>query len=162
MAAFFTSPEQEAAQLRVSVGLADLSYYWKFDLRKHPQRQCWTLGANHYLVTGEPPLDVPPDATDVTSGFANLCLAGPKSRDVLGKLTSLNVTEFAFPNLRCAQTSVAHVHAIVLREDIRTITAFRLLVTREYAESVWEDTVHAGQEFHLCSFGLAALQILRD
>ena len=156
----FTSREQEAAQLRASAGLADLSHYLKFDLRIRPQQHHWSLGGNHYLVMGETPVNSPPGAIDVTGVYANLRLAGTKSREILRKLTSLNVGEAALPNLQCAQASVAHVHTMVLREDLGTMPAFHLLITREYAESVWESIVHAGHEFHLCPCGLEALQML--
>lgn len=158
--AAFLEHEQEAAEVRRSVGIADLSHFLKFDLRKQPTEKGWRLGANHYLMMAEPPLDPPAGAIDVSSVYASFRLAGPQSRSVLGKLTSLNVSEVAFPNLSAAQASVAHAHAIVLREDIRSIPAFHLLVNRDYGEAVWESIVHAGHEFHLCPFGLAALQLL--
>jgi glycine cleavage system aminomethyltransferase T len=75
-------------------------------------------------------------------------------------VTSLNVSDVALPNLRGAQTSLAHTYTVVLREDIGSISAFHLLVSREYGESVWETIVHAGHEFHLCPFGLTALKSL--
>lgn len=154
--ASFLPSEQETEQVGKSAGLADLSHLFKFDLRKPPPQRSWRLGANHYLMTGEPPLDPPPGAIDVSSGYTSLRLAGPRSSDVLGKLTSLNVSDVALPNLSCAQTSLAHAHAIVLHEDIGSIPAFHLLVSREYGEAVWESIVHAGHEFHLCPFGLQA------
>ena len=160
--AFFVSPEQERSQVRASVGLADLSHVAKFDLKTEPEERWWNLGADHYLVIGEPPLDVPTGATDVTSVYTSFRLAGPRSKDVLSKLTSLNLADVALPNLSCAQASLAHVHTIVLREDAGSIPAFHLLVSREYGESVWEAIVHAGDEFHLCPFGLETVRLLRD
>lgn len=154
--ASFLPSEQETEQVAKSAGLADLSHLLKFDLREAPPQRGWRLGANHYLMMGEPPLDPPPGAIDVSSGYTSLRLAGPRSSDVLGKLTSLNVSDVALPNLSCAQTSLAHAHAIVLHEDIGSILAFHLLVSREYGEAVWESIVHAGHEFHLCPFGLQA------
>lgn len=148
--------------MRGHVGLADLSYRTKFDTKTEPARFFWPLGRNHYLVVGEPPLDLPSGATDVTSVYADLFLAGPRSSAVLGKLTSLNVSDATIPNLSCAQTSLAHVHAIVLREDVGAIPGFHLLVSREYGESAWEAVVHAGHEFHLQPFGLGALTLLRN
>ena len=156
--AFFVDPEQEAAAVRKTVGLADLSYLSKFDLQKEPQANGWWLGANHYWMIAEPPLDPPSGAIDISSVYTSLRLAGPKSRDVLSKVTSLNISDFVLPHLRGAQASVAHTHAVVLREDIGPIPAFHLLVSREYGESVWETIVHAGHEFHLCLFGLMALK----
>ena len=158
--AFFLPPEQEAAHVGKSVGLADLSHLLKFDLKKPPQQKGWHLCANHYLMLGEPPLDPPAESIDVSSVYTSFRLAGPRSQDVLCKLTSLNVSEAALPNLSCAQASVAHAHALVLREDFASLPAFHLLVSREYGESVWESIVHAGHEFHLCPFGLQALQLL--
>jgi len=159
--ACFLPPAQEATQIGENVGLADLSHFLKFDLQKQPEQESWCLGANHYLILGEPPFDPPPGATDVSSVYTGLRLAGPRSKDVLGKLTSLNTRNAAFPNLSGAQASVAHAHAIVLREDIGSIPSFHLLVGRDYAESVWESIVHAGHEFHLCLFGLQTLQLLQ-
>jgi glycine cleavage system aminomethyltransferase T len=159
--ASFVPPEQEAAQIRGNVGLADLSHFVKLDLQQQPEQRSWCLGANHYLVIAEPPLDPPPGATDVSSVYTGLHLAGPRSRDVLCKLTSLNTCNAAFPNLSSAQASVAHAHAIVLREDIGSIPAFHLLVGRDYAESLCESIVHAGHEFHFCLFGLQTLQLLQ-
>lgn len=156
----FTSPDAEASQVREHAGLADLSYRQKFDTRKQPPQPFWNLGKNHYLVVGEPPLAQPAGSTDVTGVYANLFLAGPRSKAVLGKLTSLNILEDKFPDLSCGQANLAHAQAIVLREDFGAVPAFHILVSREYAESVWEAILHAGHEFHLQPFGLEALRLL--
>ncbi len=125
-------------------------------------RSC-ILGPSNLLVTGDADAggDLPGVwATDVTSVFAQFLLAGPRSRDVLRKLTSLNVSGSALPDLACGQASVAHVRAIILRQDLGNESAFHLLVSREYAESVWDSLLHAGHEFHVAPFGLKALQTL--
>src|SRR5262249_37716969 len=159
----FSSPESELAAVRESSGLTDLSYFAKFDLQAEPTQPFWRLGRNHYLVLGEPPVNVPAvGATDITSVYADLFLVGPSSRSALGKLTSLNVSESRLSDRACAQTSVAHVHAIVLREDIKAIPGFHILVSREYAEAVWEAVLHAGREFRLQSFGFEALTRLQS
>ena len=158
---WFSSPQTEASGVRNSVGLADVSYRAKFDSKTRPESGWWSLGSHHYLTTGEPPLDPRADDTDVTSVYANLILAGPHSKDVLAKLTSLNLSEESLPNLSCSQTDLAHVHAIVLREDLNQLPAFHILIGREYSESVWESIVHAGDEYHLLPFGLKALELLR-
>ena len=158
--ASFTSAEREVEQIGKSAGIADLSHYRKFDLKTQPAQPWWRLGANHYLIVGETLMDPPSGGTDVTSVYANFRLVGPMGRGVLSKLTSLNLSDVAVPNLACAQANVAHVHGIVLRKDIGSTPAFYLLVGREYAESVWQSIAHAGDEFHLCAFGLEALQSL--
>jgi glycine cleavage system aminomethyltransferase T len=160
--AFFAAPELEAAQIRKTVGLTDLSHFLKFDLNFKPEQRSWRLGAKRYLVVCEPSVSCPNVSVDVTSVYTVLRLVGPKSREVLGKLTSLNVSNTALPNLGCAQASLAHVPGIFLREDIAAIPAFHLLVTRDYAESVWDAILHAGHEFHLCPSGVEALRSLQN
>lgn len=162
IAGSFTSPELEKTQVSEQAGLADLSYRSKFETKIEPAQSFWSLGRNQYLVVGEPPLAPPAGASDVTSVYADLFLAGPRSKDVLGKLTSLNVSDARLPNLSCSQASVAHVHTIVLREDIGSLLGFHLLISREYGESVWEAAIHAGHEFHLQPFGLGALELLES
>jgi heterotetrameric sarcosine oxidase gamma subunit len=111
-------------------------------------------------LLSELPLDPPSEAIDVSSVYTSLRLTGPRSSDVLAKVTSLNVADLDFPNLFCAQTSIAHAHAILMREDIGSILAFHILVSRDYGESLWESIIYAGDEFDLSPFGLTALQSL--
>ncbi len=189
--ASFTSADHEVARVRASAGLADLSWTLKFDLKGRvlqqppqlaPEASWWGVGRLHGLVTCEPEAgnlvqecfqqiqtaqtspSLPPAlyVTDVTSVYAHLLLAGPRSREVLNKLTSLNLSDRTLGNLSCAQTSLAHVHAAVLRKDLAGIPAYQLLVSREYAESVWESVLHAGHELNLAPFGLEAQRTLQN
>lgn len=141
----------------------------------------WRLAPLHMLVTSDPSareavmgslrqlgvagsdlsLPTPVYVTDVTSGYTQFLLAGPRSRDILSKLTSLNLSDGSLPDLACGQSRLAHVRTIVLRKDISGMPAYHLLVSREYGESVWESVLHAGQEFNLAPFGLQAEQRLR-
>jgi aminomethyltransferase len=188
--ACFAAAEAEAESVRGAAGLADLSWMLKFDLKgyglKSPPALAkglfpWFLAPLHLLITCDPSaqeaviesfqamrlagsdLSLPPPVyiTDVTSVYAQFLLGGPNCRDILSKLTSLNLSESSLPDLSCGQASMAHVHAIVLRKDFDGIPAYHLLVSREYGESVWESVLHAGQEFHLAPFGLHAQQLLR-
>jgi heterotetrameric sarcosine oxidase gamma subunit len=185
----YAPAEAEAAQVRERAGLADVSWMERLELDGYGLNappafgqgvRSWTLAPNHLLVTFDPharegvmetlssfratashlALPAPVYWTEMTSILAQLLLAGPRSRDVLGKLTSLNLSEPTLPNLGCAQTSLAHIHALVLRDDLGSLPAFHLLVSREYAESVWEALLHAGHEFQLGAFGLEAQALL--
>lgn len=178
----------ERARVVESVGLADVSWITKLDLKgfglktplAFPEARTWALGRRHVLVTCDPSaraatlasldslrsqaadLGPPPVyVTDVTSVYAQFILAGPRSRDVLGKLTSLNVSHRKLSDLGCAQASLAHVHSLLLRQDLHSVPAFHLLVTRDYAESVWESLLHAGSEFGIAPFGVETLAQLR-
>jgi len=183
--AYFTFAQKEAEQLSKKAGLSDLSWMTKLDLKgwglKTPPAvndgRAWSLGPSHYLVTCQPPkreaitasllsspassdLSLPPPIyiTDVTSVYAQFLLAGPRSRDILRKLTSLNVS--VFENLACGQASLAHANSKVLRDDFQGMPAFHILVSREYGVSVWEAILHAGHEFELATFGVKAFEFL--
>jgi glycine cleavage system aminomethyltransferase T len=160
--AYFVSAQREAEQIRKSVGLADLSYLRKFDLRAKPEQASWRLGAKHHLILGELTTPVTPEAIDVTGVYAVVRLAGPKSREVLRKLSSLNVNDASLPNLGCAQAGLAHIPGIFLREDIGAIPAFHLLIARDYAVSAWKAILHAGHEFGLSPSGLEAIHSLSN
>jgi glycine cleavage system aminomethyltransferase T len=80
------------------------------------------------------------------SPYAHFLIAGPNTRAVLSKLTSLNL------DLTKAYGSVAHVRSLVTRHEL----GFLLMIPRDYAESVWESLLHAGEEFHITVFGLEA------
>jgi glycine cleavage system aminomethyltransferase T len=80
------------------------------------------------------------------SPYARLLISGPNSRALLSKLTSLNLDR------NTAYGTVAHVRGMVLRDAL----GFLVLVPRDYAESVWDAILHAGEEFHITPFGLEA------
>src|SRR5271155_5836267 len=83
---FFTTPEAEAAHVSNIAGLADISYRAKFETAINPAQHGWRLSQGRYLAIGDPPLEMPESAADLSSVYANLLLAGPRSRDVLGKV----------------------------------------------------------------------------
>ena len=99
--------------------------------------------------------------TDVTSVYAALLLAGPHSRAVLQRLTALDVSDPALPDLACARTGLAHIHATILRQDLDPIPAYWLLVGWEYGAYVWDAVLHAGEASGIAPIGLEALHRLR-
>ncbi len=175
----------EFERVRERVGICDWSCLAKFDLKgsglaaaptSSEQSRCWHLGSAHYLVTCDPRNRETVEAeirrlenvacdlrktlywTDVTSVMADLVVAGPRSRDVLGKITSAGLSDSALPNGGCAQSTVAHVRSIILRSDIGGLPTFHILGGREYSESVWDAIMHAGHEFHIEPFGFKTYQ----
>jgi 4-methylaminobutanoate oxidase (formaldehyde-forming) len=177
----------EFEQVRGRVGICDWSCLAKFDLKgsglaatsiSRNESRYWHLGRAHYLVTCEPGNRETVEAeirdlegaardlsttlywTDVTSVMADLVVTGPRSRDVLGKITSAGLSDSALPNGGCVQASLAHVRSIILRSDMGGLPAFHILGGREFGESVWDAIIHAGHEFHIEPFGLKTYQAL--
>ena len=99
--------------------------------------------------------------TNVTSVYAALLLVGPHSHAVLQRLTALDVSDPALPDLACARTGLAHVHATILRQDLGPVPAYWLLVGWEYGAYVWDAVLHAGESFGIAPIGLEALHRLR-
>lgn len=77
---------------------------------------------------------------------ARFLIAGPNTRELLSKVTSLN------PELTKAYGSVAHVRALVERNAL----GYLIMIPRDSAEFVWEALLHAGEEFHITPFGVEA------
>jgi glycine cleavage system aminomethyltransferase T len=156
--ASYSEPSSELEQVRASAGISDASYLAKLDLRgpaldfPSPAR-LWRLTPAHALVTSPRSIDFIPSSfiTDVTSLYSAILLAGPKSQDILHKLTTLNVSDAAMPDSSARQTRLAHVNAIILRGE-----GFLILNTRDVAEHVWEALLHAGAR----PFGMIAQQQL--
>jgi glycine cleavage system aminomethyltransferase T len=154
--AWYTDPSHELEELRASVGISDASYISKLDVRGPagefpPPARVWKLTAAHALVTSPLPLGLAASAavTDVTSVYSAILLAGPHSRDVLQKLTTLDVRDSAMPEGAARQTRLAHVNATILRSE-----GFLILNTRDVAEHVWGALLHAGAR----PFGMLAQQ----
>lgn len=95
-------------------------------------------------------------STDVTSSFTAIQIAGPHSRDLLRKLTALDLRPAQFPDLSCAQGSLAGIHTLVIRADIQAHLAYQVYSGREFGEYLWNALLDAGQEFGARPFGLAA------
>jgi glycine cleavage system aminomethyltransferase T len=156
--AWYTEPQSELAFVGTSAGISDASYFAKIDIRgpagefPAPAR-LWKLTPSHVMVTSPLAIDFVPSSftTDVTSIYSAILLAGPQSRQILQKLTTLNVSDAAMPESSARQTRLAHVNATILRSE-----GFLILNTRDVAEHVWEALLHAGAR----PFGMIAQQQL--
>ncbi|HEV8717137.1 MAG TPA: sarcosine oxidase subunit gamma family protein [Candidatus Binatia bacterium] len=137
---------------------------------------CCRLSSDHLLMVTEPGTvtaaeqalqrqvegaDGCAHLTNLTSALAAVQLVGPRSRDLLCKLTALDLSLSQFSDLTCAQGSVAQVHALVVRSDIGSALAYEIYCGREFAEYLWNTLRDAGQEFAAVPFGVAAQRFLR-
>lgn len=99
---------------------------------------------------------------DQTSALAGLLIAGPAGRALLSKLCALSFHPDTFPDLHVAQSSLATVHATIIRNDLGDVPAFEIYVDRSYAVYVWESVVDAGHEFGIAPVGWTAIKSLVD
>ncbi len=110
-----------------------------------------------WLTSGDRDVTV----TNVTSEYAAVNLAGPKARDVLAKLTSLDVSKEAMPYLAAAQGDVAGVPALILRIGFVGELGYEMHFPADYADYLWDALMDAGREFGIVPFGVEAQRVLR-
>ena len=106
---------------------------------------------------------LPPGATvtDVTSGFATLHVAGPKSRAVLGALTDQDLSNEAFPFLSAREIDLGWAKALALRVSFTGELGWELLVPTEFAADVYDKVVAAGAPHGMRHAGAFAFDGLR-
>ena len=98
---------------------------------------------------------------NVTGAFAAVNLAGPRSRAVLRRLTSLDLSHEAFPFLGARQCDVAGVAARVLRVGFVGEAGYELHVAAEHAVHLWDALMEAGRTERIQPFGVEAQRLLR-
>jgi sarcosine oxidase subunit alpha len=101
------------------------------------------------------------ELVNVSGGFAALNLAGPRSRDVMQRLTHLDVSAAALPYLMSARGELAGVPALVLRIGFVGELSYEIHVPSAYGAHVWDRIMEAGADFGIAAFGLEAQRILR-
>jgi len=99
---------------------------------------------------------------DRTDGLALMALSGPASRQVLAKLTTLDLRERTRPHGTCAAAPMAGVRVLLVRWDRRRAPAYEIAVSAEYAAYLWDVILDAGREYGLRPCGLDAWKRLEE
>jgi 4-methylaminobutanoate oxidase (formaldehyde-forming) len=99
--------------------------------------------------------------TDVTSGHAQLNVQGPRSRELLQKLTSADLSNEAFPFRTAREIDLGFARALCVRITYLGELGYELFIPTEQAVHVHEQLVEAGAPLGLRHAGLKALASLR-
>lgn len=99
--------------------------------------------------------------TDVTSAYAVLALMGPKSRDILARVTSVDLSNDGFPFATIREIDVGYATAYANRMTYVGELGWELIVPTEFAVGVYEALHEAGRDFGLLDCGYYALEALR-
>jgi glycine cleavage system aminomethyltransferase T len=97
-----------------------------------------------------------PMVLDVTSTYAGFWLLGPRSEDVLRRLTSLDPAALAAPGA-CAETNLAGVHALLAPSPELAVPSLRVCVSWDLGEHIWESLLEAGRGTGMVPVGLDTL-----
>ena len=99
--------------------------------------------------------------TNVTGGRSSINVAGPKAREVLSKLTDIDLSTQAFKYMACRQGEVAGAPAILLRIGFVGEMGWEVHVPADYGEHVWKSVLEAGRPYGIRPFGVETQRVLR-
>lgn len=94
-------------------------------------------------------------------GLVGLSIAGPKARDVLAKLTYLDMSDSEFPFMDIREMDIGMAPAIVGRVSYTGDLGYELWMRPEYQRYLFDAIMDAGAEFGISLFGARALNSLR-
>ena len=107
------------------------------------------------------PEDGSVQVVDVTSQYACYGLWGPKARDVLEPLTSVDLSNDAFPYMRAREVAVGPVPCLALRVTYVGELGWELYCPSEFGLRLWDILWEAGREQGLVAGGYKAIDSLR-
>ena len=99
--------------------------------------------------------------TDVTQGLGAVNLAGPRAREIMGKLTELDCSSEAFTYLDGKRAEVAGVPCLILRIGFVGEVGYEIHFPSAHGEHLWDALTEAGAEHGLKPFGLEPQRLLR-
>ena len=100
----------------------------------------------------------------MTSGFATLHIAGPRSRELLARLTDADVSADAWPFLQAREIEVGRVRAWAFRVSFTGELGWELSVPTEFVGDLYDHIVAAGADLglrHAGSFAFDAARLER-
>ncbi len=108
---------------------------------------------------------IPDDAhvfvTDVSSGLPMLALMGPKSRALLAKVSTDDLSDAAFPFGTSREIDLGYARVRASRLTFVGELGYELYMPAEFAAHVFDALVEAGREFGLQHGGFFAINSLR-
>ncbi|MFQ5783481.1 MAG: 2Fe-2S iron-sulfur cluster-binding protein [Alphaproteobacteria bacterium] len=104
-------------------------------------------------------LDV--DITNVTAAYAGVNIAGPKSRDVLARITDIDLSAEAFPYMGVREGAVAGIPARLLRVGFVGELGYEVHVPASQGEALWDALIETGASEDIRPFGVEAQRLLR-
>jgi glycine cleavage system aminomethyltransferase T/glycine/D-amino acid oxidase-like deaminating enzyme len=98
---------------------------------------------------------------DITSGLTMLAIMGPKSRDLIRRLSNDGLSEAAFPFGTSKEIDLGYARVRASRLTFVGELGFELYIPTEFAAHVFDEIVAAGAAFGLRMGGFFAINSLR-
>jgi sarcosine oxidase, subunit alpha len=98
---------------------------------------------------------------DVTGALAAVNVAGPRARELMERLTELDVSNEALKYLDARRGHVAGVPSLILRIGFVGELGYELHYPSPYGQYLWDTILEHGRDFSIKPFGLEPQRILR-
>jgi 4-methylaminobutanoate oxidase (formaldehyde-forming) len=99
--------------------------------------------------------------TDVTSGYAQINIQGPRSRELVQSVTTADLSNEAFPFRAAREIDMGYARALCVRITYLGELGYELYIPAEQASYVYDRLTAAGANVGLRHAGLKALASLR-
>lgn len=116
--------------------------------------------AENWLQTEHPEWEV--HITPVTTAFTSINVAGPRSRELVSRLTNIDLDPESFEYMQLRTGTIAGVdNCFMWRIGFTGELSFELHVPSGYGLHVWETLMAEGADLGVKPFGLEAQRIMR-
>ncbi len=115
----------------------------------------------HTWMRRHTPDDAHMFVTDVTSGYAQINVQGPRSRELMQSVTTADLSNEAFPFRGAREVDIGFARALCVRITYLGELGYELYVPAEQATHVYDRVTEAGEKVGLRHAGLKALASLR-
>ncbi len=113
------------------------------------------------LLVKQLPDDGSVTLTNLTTSYGVLVLVGPRSRDILSKVTDADLSNEAFPWLTGQQIHVGVAPTLALRVNFVGELGWELHHPIEYQNHIFDTLMTAGEEYGIGLCGMRAMDSLR-
>ena len=115
----------------------------------------------NWLQTEHPEWQV--HVTPVTTSYASINIAGPKSRELLAKVVEgVDLSNASFPYMNVRQGTIAGIaDCFMWRIGFTGELSYEIHVSASYGLHVWEALFDAGSDLGVGAFGIEAQRIMR-
>ena len=94
-------------------------------------------------------------------GLCGLCIAGPKARDLLQRLTGEDVSNAALPFMAAQRMDIGMAPAIIGRVSFTGDLGYEIWMRPEFQRQIFERILAEGADLGVTPFGLRALNAMR-
>ncbi len=99
---------------------------------------------------------------NVTEQFAQIGVAGPRARDVLGQLgPSMDLGRDALPFMAWTEGALCEIPVRVFRVSFSGELSFEVAVPAGQGQALWDRILEAGRPFGITPYGTEALHVMR-